>query len=37
MKDLGHSQVEALRFLTEYQLSFTARSDGSFWLNWQQT
>ena len=37
MKDLARNQLEALRFLTEYQPSFTTRSDGSSWPNWQQT
>ena len=37
MKDFAHNQLEALRFLTDYQPSFTTRSDGSSWPNWQQT
>ncbi len=37
MKYLAHNQIESLRFLTDYQSSFTTRSDGSSWPNWQKT
>ena len=37
MKDLVHAQSESLQFLTDYQSSFTTKSDGSSWPNWQQT
>ncbi|MEF8853949.1 MAG: IS701 family transposase [Haloarculaceae archaeon] len=35
--ELAHSQVEAKRFLNQFQSAFTTRWDGSTWPNWERT
>ena len=35
--ELAHSQVEAKRFLSQFQTAFTTRWDGSTWPNWERT
>ena len=34
---IAHNQLNARRFLQEYQSAFTTRSDGSSWPKWERT